>query len=384
MQKRGLMACVLHLFGQDFGANRRPDMPGLSLTRRASLLAAPAILAFGHGRAAELKKVAFTLPFLPEGPNLIAFVAKANGYWAGEGLDVDIARGFGSVAAAQAIGAGRFEYGMAAAPAGLQQAAKGLKIIQIACCSYDAMMGITVLADSPVHTAKDLAGRKIASTPTSGEYPFLPAYAQATGLDLSGVTVSTVDNNVRTRLLLEHQVDAISGFANTLVPIFTAQGVKSRSLLYSDAGLAFYGNTLMTQPERLSSEPKVAAGMVRGLMRATKFTLLQPEDALKIFLKAVPEAALSKTAAEQARIGLGMYRLAATAAKAHSHAIGWSDPADYDAMMDLTMKYLAAPEDKRPAAAALFTNDLIGSETMTAAEWAAAAASAQEFKAMLA
>ncbi len=359
-------------------------MPGLSLTRRASLLAAPAILAFGHGRAAELKKVAFTLPFLPEGPNLIAFVAKANGYWAGEGLDVDIARGFGSVAAAQAIGAGRFEYGMAAAPAGLQQAAKGLKIIQIACCSYDAMMGITVLADSPVHTAKDLAGRKIASTPTSGEYPFLPAYAQATGLDLSGVTVSTVDNNVRTRLLLEHQVDAISGFANTLVPIFTAQGVKSRSLLYSDAGLAFYGNTLMTQPERLSSEPKVAAGMVRGLMRATKFTLLQPEDALKIFLKAVPEAALSKTAAEQARIGLGMYRLAATAAKAHSHAIGWSDPADYDAMMDLTMKYLAAPEDKRPAAAALFTNDLIGSETMTAAEWAAAAASAQEFKAMLA
>ena len=359
-------------------------MPALSITRRAAVLATPAILALGHGRAADLKKVSFTLPFLPEGPNLIAFVAKANGYWSEEGLDVDIARGFGSVAAAQAIGAGRFDYGMAAAPAGLQQSAKGLKLIQIACCSYDAMMGITVLADSPIHKATDLAGKKIASTATSGEYPFLPAYAQATGLDLSTVAVSTVDNNVRTRLLLEHQVDAISGFANTLVPVFTAQGVNSRSLLYSDAGLAFYGNTLMTQPARLASERTVAEGMVRGLMKATRFTLLQPDDALKIFLKAVPEAALSKTAAEQARIGLGMYRLAMTAAKAHTHPVGWSDPADYASMLDLTMKYLAAPGDRRPAPEEAFTNDLIGTVSMTPAEWQTAAGSAAPFKAMLA
>lgn len=167
-------------------------MPDFSITRRAALLATPAILMLGQGRAAELKKVSFTLPFLPEGPNLIAFVAKANGYWSEEGLDVDIARGFGSVAAAQAIGAGRFDYGMAAAPAGLQQSAKGLKLIQIACCSYDSMMGITVIADSQVHKATDLAGKKIASTATSGEYPLLPAYAQATGLDLSTVTVSSL------------------------------------------------------------------------------------------------------------------------------------------------------------------------------------------------
>jgi ABC-type nitrate/sulfonate/bicarbonate transport system substrate-binding protein len=356
----------------------------LRLSRRAALLAAPAILLGGHGRAAELRKVSFTLPFLPEGPNLIAFVAKANGYWAAEGLDVDIARGFGSVAAAQAIGAGRFDFGMAAAPAGLQQSAKGLKLVQIACCSYDAMMGITMLADSPIKTARDLAGHKLASTPTSGEYPFLPAYAQATGLDINKVSVSTVDNNVRTRLLLEHQVDAISGFANTLVPIFTAQGVKSRTLLYSDAGLAFYGNTLMTQPDRLAADPKLAEGMVRGLMKATRFTLLQPDDALKIFLKMVPEAALSKTAAEQARIGLGMYRLAMTAAKAHSHPVGWSDPADFTSMLDLTMRYLATPEDHRPELAEVFTNDLIGSVTMTPDEWTTATASAQEFKAMLA
>ncbi|MEJ1975818.1 MAG: ABC transporter substrate-binding protein [Acetobacteraceae bacterium] len=197
------------------------------------------------------------------------------------------------------------------------------------------------------------------------------------------MSVVTADNNVRTRLLLEHQVDGISGFANTVVPILTAEGIKSRSFLYSDVGLSFYGNTVMTQPSRLASEPKVAAGIVNGLMQATRFTLLQPDDALRIFFDQVPEAALSKTASEQARIGLGMYRLAMTAPKARTHPVGWSDPADYTAMLDLVMRYLSQPGDTKPALNAVLTNDLIGPVTMTPAEWDRAASLAAEFKSML-
>jgi DNA-binding MarR family transcriptional regulator len=69
---------------------------------------------------------------VPEGPNLITFVAKANGYWSKAGLNVDIAKGTGSVGAAQAIGNGQFQFGLSAATAGLQQAALGLPLMQIA------------------------------------------------------------------------------------------------------------------------------------------------------------------------------------------------------------------------------------------------------------
>ena len=48
------------------------------------------------------------------------------------------------------------------------------------------------------------------------------------------------------------------------------------------------------------------------------------------------------------------------------------------------MKYLAAPGDRRPAPEEVFTNDLVGSVSLTAAEWDVAAASAAPFKAMLA
>ena len=44
------------------------------------------------------------------------------------GLDVDIAKGTGSIGAAQAIGNGQFQFGLAAATAGLQQAALGIAL----------------------------------------------------------------------------------------------------------------------------------------------------------------------------------------------------------------------------------------------------------------
>jgi ABC-type nitrate/sulfonate/bicarbonate transport system substrate-binding protein len=45
---------------------------------------------------------------------------------------------------------------------------------------------------------------------------------------------------------------------------------------------------LMTQPSRLASDPDTVRGVTTKLMQAARFVLLQPADALKIFIKAVP------------------------------------------------------------------------------------------------
>ncbi|WP_149538884.1 ABC transporter substrate-binding protein [Siccirubricoccus phaeus] len=355
------------------------------LPRRAALglLAAPALIP-AFGRAQGLKKVSFTLPWVPEGANLIAFVAKANNYWAEEGLDVEISRGTGSTVAAQAIGAGRFDYGCAAASAGLQQAAKGVPVVQIAAMSYDVMMGMAVLADGPVKAPKDIEGRKLASTSSSGDYPFWAPFAAAAGIDAGKVQHSSVDNNVRQRLLVEKQVEGVTGFATTFLPWFAAQNVAVRTFLYSRYGIVFYGNTVMTQKERAEKDPRTTQAMVTGLMKAQKFTLLNPEEALRIFIRAVPEAALSRTAQDQARIGLGLARLGATAEKAIGKPVGSFDPGDAAAMVENTMKYLAAAGDARPDPAAAFTNAFLGGVTMTAEEWAKAQQQAAEFAALVA
>ena len=351
-----------------------------TLTRRAALGLAVGLAVLSR-RARAAKQVSFTLPWVPEGANMIAFIAKANGYWSDLGLDVAVSRGSGSVTAAQAIGAGRFDFGLSVASAGLQQAAKELPLVQIACCSYDAMMGVAVRKDGPIHTPKDLEGRKLASTASSGEYPFLSAYAAAAGIDYAKVDHIVADPNVRNSMFVQEKVDAVSGLAPTLAPTFNALGAPVRMLLFSQVGLRFYGNTLMTQAARLTQDPDTVRAITTGLMQATRHVLLEPDAALKTFIKAVPEIALAAKGAEQTRLGIGLFQVAMLDKSAQGHPLGYMDPATFTQMTDLVMRTLAAPGDKPPVQP--MTNDFLGAVSLTQAEWDKAEASAAEFRALL-
>jgi NitT/TauT family transport system substrate-binding protein len=356
-----------------------PGMPSRRALLTTAALAAPALLT-GRLRAAPTRKVKLTLAWLAEGSNAVAFVAKANGYWAEAGLDVEISRGYGSIAAAQAVAAGQFEFGLAAASSGIQQSAKGLPVVALTCAGYDATMSVAVLDSSPYRAPKDLAGKSIGCTVNSGEYLFLPAFAKAAGWDLASTKIVQVDPNVRQRVLMEKQVEAISGFAISIAPVLVANNLKPRFMLYSAQGLKFYNNALLTRPETLKADPKTCAALAEGLNKATKFCLLQPADALALFMKQVPETALAAHGADQVRTGLGIFNMSAIGAPAKAHGIGWSDPADYTTMTDMVMKYAADPADKRPDLGSLFTNDFAGGVTLTPEEWAKAEANVKEYR----
>ena len=356
-----------------------------TLTRRSLLrttaLAAGALsmprLVFAEGPT----PVKFTLPWVAEGSNMFTFVAKGMGLWEKLGLDVSIARGSGSVASAQAIGSSQFDFGLSAPPAAILQSVKGLSLMAIACCAYDATMGIGVLNDSPIKKPKDLEGKQVGSTVTSGEFPFLPAFADKAGFDLSKVTTVSVDNKVRNRLLPEKKVDAISGFASSAMPEYAATGVEAHFMLYSEYGIPNYGNTLFTQPDRVEKEPQLCAAMAEGLLQGLKATLLDPAEAIKVFFKQVPELALAAQAKEQTRVGTGIMSFVSTRETLSTKGMGYIDPKDYEAMTDLVMKYLAKPEDKRPEVASMMTNKFSGGLKFTSAEWDQAQKNCREFRA---
>ena len=357
------------------------------ISRRRILAAAAFAGAGGTGLAvprlvfAQSKRaVKFTLAWVAEGSSLFTFVARGMGFWDKHGLEVDIARGSGSVSAAQAIGEGRFDFGMATPSIAILQSIKGLPTVALACCSYDATMGICVMNDGPIKTPKDLEGRTLASVVTSGDYPFLPLFAEKSGFDLSKVDRLQVDNKVRNRLLPEGKVDAISGFASSVMPDYAASGVKAHFMLYSDYGIPNYGTTVMTQPARVADEPELCAAFVDGLMQGLKATLLDPAEAIKVFFKEVPEMALLPGAREQTRVGNGILTYVCARDIIRTNGLGYMEPTDYEAMTDLVMKYLAAEGDPRPEVAKTMTNRFCGGVRLSPAEWAQVQKNAQEFR----
>ncbi len=355
------------------------------VTRREALLGLGAGAVAGSGLASPAiaqgaTKVSFTTSWIPEGPNLFAYVARDKGFWSRNGLDVSVARGSGSGSAAQAVAAGTFDFGMAATPTVMIQAARGLPITCIGQVNYDALMGIAVLASSPIKTPHDLEGRKLGASVSSGEYPFLPLFAEKSGFAMSKVELVQIDAKVRERLLVERQVDAISSFATSTVPSLVPLGTDLRFMLFRDAGLAFYGQSLTTQPARIAKDPALCAAFVQGAMEAIKFTMTNFDEAIAIFLKANSEVAISSTGKDYARIGLGLTNLTNAVAEVKEHGLGYADPAKVAAMTETVIKYGAGDKAVMPDTATLFTNGFAGTVKMSEAEFAAADASVAPYR----
>ena len=335
-----------------------------------------AMPSFGQG----LTKVTFSTSWLPEGPNLFAYVARDKGFWKKHGLDVTVSRGSGSGPTAQAVGANSFNFGMAATPTIMIQAAKGLPITCIGQLNYDALMGIGVLASSTIKQPKDLEGKKLGSSVGSGEYPFLPLYAKKAGFDLSKVNMVQLDSKVRDRSLIEKLVDGVSAFGSSTIPSLASNGVDVRFLLYKAAGLEFYGQSLITQTTRVTSEPALCQAFVAGAMESIQFIMTEPDEALAIFLKANDEVAMTASGKDYARIGLGLTNLTNLVPEVTANGLGWADPTKMKAQAETVLEFAAGQGAKLPEMSALFTNQFVGKVRLSDAQLARAQKAVEPYR----
>jgi NitT/TauT family transport system substrate-binding protein len=354
--------------------------PRRGISRRGVLAGAAAgALLLPRPGIAQPRTVKFTLAWLAQGSFAYVYVARAKGIMKARGIDFDIARGFGSMASAQAVAGGQFEFAIVAAPPLILSVAKGLPLIALATCDYDATMGVGVLESSPIVKPQDLAGKKIASVPTSGEFPFFPAYAAKVGLAPNSIEFVHVDNKVLEQVLMEKEVDAITSFALGSASAMLSKGVQSRWMLYSAASIRNDGQTITTQKKTLESDPALCEAVTGGLLEALAFSLTDPEESLGLFRKEVPEMALNPSAKEFARIGLGMWQHGIDRPEAREHGLGWSNAASYAETTDLVMQYLNSPGMQRPQTDALFANRFAGKIKLTEADWAGVRQRVAEF-----
>jgi ABC-type nitrate/sulfonate/bicarbonate transport system substrate-binding protein len=324
-------------------------------------------------RAESLTKVKMTLAWLPEGSYAYAFVAKEQGYWKKRGLDVDIARGYGSMTAAQAVSAGQFDFGMANPSSVILLATKGIELASIGLMDYNPNMAVGLLEDSPIRKPKDLEGHTVGQTLTSSDAAFFPVFCAKNGVDISKVQRFNMDAKVRNQSLSEKRVDAITGLVSSMLPAIGSLGIKTRYLLYTDYNVSLYGNIgLVTQPKTVKERPEICQAFVDGLSEGLKFTLTEPKEAQKIFLKAVPALTMSPSGAEFARLGIGVQRFSVLSSPdPRLNGLAYADLAKVKSMADLVMQYQAAPGSKAPDLDKIFTNRFAGHVRLTDAEWKA-------------
>lgn len=335
--------------------------------------------------AQSQRDINFTLSWIPNGGSAWVNVGIAKGIFKKYGFNVNVSRGFGSVASAQAIAQGKFDFGVSAAPTSYLQCVKGMKIMHLGCTSYSSAMGVGFLRNNGIKTPKDLEGKKMGSVVASGEFPFLPAFAKRAGFDWDKVEVVQVDNKIRTGVMLSKQVDCISCFATSVAPDVTTKGYDVGWFLYDDYGMGFYGYMLITQPEMLKKDKAMCEAFTEAHMEAVKYTMLNPDEALEIFLKAVPEAGMTPARKKALGMELGIFAKLNLTKEVKTTGIGSISMANYKSMAEMIMKYVAKPTDKAPDLEAMLHTDFIDNKVkFSASELAQVEAYAKKYASILA
>lgn len=238
------------------------------------------------------RKVTFMQAWLPDGSNMFIYAAKNRGLYKKRGIDLEISRGFGSVAASQAVGSGKFDFGMAAVAAGVQQTAKGLEVVHMGTAHYDSTMGIAVLADSPIKTPKDLEGKKVALTRIGLVMSILERMCKEYGCDVSKITLVNMAPQEIVLAFQRGEVDAIQTWEPWAI-YATQQGGRvlmsaTESFVQGREGKKRIDSVyaaVFAREDFVAKNPKTVQATLRGLKNAAEWLEANRDAAADIVAK---------------------------------------------------------------------------------------------------
>lgn len=216
------------------------------------------------------------------------------GYFADEGLEVEIQFTAGSSAAVQLVVGGRAELGQANTAPIFGAIQKGASIRMFCNPTPRYASGLAVLPDGPIKSTKDLAGKLIGvSSLASGRFPEAVAMVKAAGLvpdkDVRFVAVGV--GAQASTALSSNQVQGLFLW-NSAYEIIRGRGLKLNVIrdVFPNYQKVVDGGLLVSN-ELLKKEPDTIAKYSRALAKGMVFATANPEAALDLCYKAWPDVA---------------------------------------------------------------------------------------------
>ena len=251
-------------------------------------------LALGGAQAtAQTLPVRFTLDWKFQGPTSFFLLAADRGYYKEEGLDVTIDAGQGSAGAVTRVVSGAYELGFADINALIEyNAANPDKAVKCVMVIYDAPpFGVYTLKSTGITSPKQLEGKALGAPVFDASYKLFPAFAKAVGIDPGKVQRKNMSPELRETMLVQKQVDFISGHYFSSFLDLKAKGVKPEDIVpfrYADFGLDFYGNGIIVGPKLAAEQPEKVKGFVRATMKGMRDMLKDPKAGIAATKKKDP------------------------------------------------------------------------------------------------
>lgn len=260
----------------------------MSLRRFASAALLALLLAAlpGAARAADQLTVLLDWFVNPDHGPLV--IAQEMGYFAEQDLQVELIAPADPNDPPRLVAAGEADLAVSYQPQLHLQVAEGLPLRRIGALVATPLNSVVVLADGPVQTIADLAGRRIGYSVGGFEDALLRQMLGQHGVSLDQVELVNV-NFALSQALLAGQVDAVIGaFRNFELNQLDIEGRPGRAFYPEEEGVPGYDELIFIAREDRTGDARLPR-FLAAVERAVQFMLNHPEDAWQAFARAYPD-----------------------------------------------------------------------------------------------
>ncbi len=307
--------------------------------KRILALALAAMLT-STGAASAQEKFTFALNWFAVGDHAAYWVALDKGYYKAKGLDVTLENSKGSGDSMAKVDTNRADAGLADVAAVVPFIAKGGTIKVVGMVFDKTPLNIFSLKSKPLTKPKELEGATLASPPGDAQRQVFPAFAKLTGIDASKITWVNIDPAAKIAALAEKRTDGVSDYTTGL-PLYEKASGKGNVVMmqWADFGFDLYAMSIMASAKTMKDKPKQLKAFIEASYMGWRDVMADPDAALAIQKKHVPELDLS-TIKENMAMGLDLMKTDAY----RKNGIGSIDDKRMCGSVDLMNNYMSMPK----------------------------------------
>jgi NitT/TauT family transport system substrate-binding protein len=236
--------------------------------------------------AQGLQPVSVRLNVDATGTHAPFLLARQNGWYEEEGLEVEFGEGNGSDSTVALIDDGSDDIGIAGFDAVAVLRGEGARVKVVGGWEQRSPLAIVTDEGSEISEPSDLEGATVVMD--QGDIPLFEAYAVRAGVDADAVETVTMTEEAQSAALAAGRIDGILGWTTYHAPQVAELTGGVETILWSDSNFELMNLAIIASDETIANESDMVCGFVRASFRGLEAAQEDPDAAVEALVEEFP------------------------------------------------------------------------------------------------